>query len=126
MKGYPDGFMEHFRNPLNVGNIDNPELEWEARSTRCQDRLRFSFRLDGNRVREVKFLARGCCVLIVSASAVTELVRNRTIPDILDIQTADILDIIGKIPDRKLPCIHFTLEALKEGLLERSTLEINR
>ena len=90
---YTDKVKDHFLNPRNVGEIENPDGVAEIGSIACGDALKLSFKLDEQeRIKEVKFKTFGCASAIATASALTEMAKGKTLEEASHITNKDIAD----------------------------------
>ena len=82
MWNYTDKVMDHFMNPRNVGEIENPDGVGEVGNAACGDALKLTFKLDDQgRIADVKFRTFGCASAIASSSALTELIKGMTLDE---------------------------------------------
>lgn len=88
---YSEVFLDHFKNPRNVGELDPPAVTVEISNPACGDILRLSARFENDRIAAVRFKVRGCTASISSGSALTEWMQNKTRAE-LGALTSDIID----------------------------------
>lgn len=123
---FSDKVIEHFQNPQNVGEIDNPEGIATISNPVCGDITEIYLRIKGGVIEDVKFKSFGCAVTIASASVFTEKIKGKEISKLIrggDEEAVNQLvglieGELGELPAQKLHCPPATVQAFLEAILQ--------
>jgi len=113
---YSSTFNDHIENPRNAGEVADANAVAEETNPVCGDRLRLSLRLNDGLIEAVGFLAYGCAPTLACGSALTELLKGKTVEDALQLTRQDVVDHVGGLPSRKQHAAALAIETLKTAL----------
>lgn len=116
MEDYSDKVMEHFRNPRNMGEIENPDGTGHVGNPVCGDVMELYLKIEDNRISDAKFKTFGCGAAIATSSMVTELVKGKTVEEAREISNQAVAEALGGLPKVKMHCSVLAEEALEDAL----------
>ena len=113
---YTEQVMDHFMNPRNVGEVENPSGVGTVGNAKCGDIMQISIKVENNVIVDVKFKTFGCGAAIATSSRATEMVKGKTIDEALQITNKMVTDSLGGLPPVKLHCSVLAEEALHAAI----------
>jgi nitrogen fixation NifU-like protein len=122
---YRENLLDHYHNPENYGNLDNPDIEIEMDNPTCGDMVHITARLDEQgRIAEVKFEGHGCVISMASSSMFTEEIIGRTPEEVAEMGLSEIQEMMGgvKLSMGRVKCALLPLNAIKFGFKEAGLL----
>ncbi len=116
MWDYSDKVIDHYRNPRNVGKIDNADAVGLAGSLACGDQLKIYLKISNGIVTDAKFQTFGCGSAVASSSILTEMIIGKPVEEVKKITNKDIADQLDGLPPEKMHCSVMGYEALEDAL----------
>jgi nitrogen fixation NifU-like protein len=123
---YSEKVMEHFKNPRNVGEIENPDGVGHVGNPICGDIMELYIKVKDDIIVDAKFRTFGCGAAIATSSMVTEIVKGKSIEEALKISNKAVVEALDGLPAVKMHCSVLAEEALKsaiEDYFERKKLK---
>lgn len=118
MAMYNSTVMEHFTNPRNVGEIENPDGIGVYGSPVCGDMMQIMIKVEDDKIVDAKFKTFGCGSAIASSSMATEMIIGKTIDEALAVTNKQIIDELGGLPPVKVHCSVLADHAIKSAIYD--------
>lgn len=113
---YNEKVMDHFKNPRNVGEVENPDASGTAGNPQCGDIMELTLKVENDVITDVKFKTFGCGAAIATSSMVTELVKGKTVDEALQVSNKAVAEALGGLPPIKMHCSVLAEEALQAAI----------
>ena len=113
---YSEKVMDHFMNPRNVGEIENPDGVGEEGNPVCGDMMTFYIKVKDNRLEDVKFRTFGCGAAIAVSSMVSEMAMGKTLEEAMKITPQSVADELEGLPKQKFHCSNLGAQALNKAI----------
>ena len=117
---YSKKVMEHFKNPRNVGEIENADGIGEVGNPKCGDIMKMYLKIEDGVIVDVKFKTFGCGSAIASSSMATEMIKGKTIEEAMSITNKAVAEALDGLPPVKMHCSVLAEQAIKSALLDYS------
>lgn len=113
---YNESVMEVFRNPKNVGEIENPDGVGTVGNASCGDIMQISLKIENDVIVDAKFKTFGCAAAIATSSTATEMIKGMTIDEALKVTNKKVVEALGGLPSQKLHCSVLAEEGIKKAI----------
>ena len=113
---YSEKVMDHFRNPRNVGVIEDADGVGEVGNAKCGDIMKIYLKIENDIIVDVKFETFGCGSAIASSSMATELIKGKPVSEALALTNKAVVEALDGLPAHKLHCSVLAEEAIKKAL----------
>ena len=108
--------MDHFRNPRNIGSMENADGVGEVGNAKCGDIMKIYLKIDDDRVSDVKFETFGCGSAIAASSMATELIKGKKLDKVMGVTNKAVVEALDGLPVHKIHCSVLAEEAIKVAL----------
>lgn len=125
---YTKKVLEHFKNPRNMGRIDDPDGVGKVGNIVCGDVMKLYIKVNDGKIADIKFETFGCVSAISTSSIITEMVKEKSLEEALKISRNDVADSLGGLPPIKMHCSNLAAEALHEAIydyMKKNNVEIS-
>ncbi len=113
---YNEKVIEAFKNPKNVGEIENPDGIGTVGNASCGDIMQITLKIENDIIVDAKFKTFGCTAAIATSSTATEMVKGMTIEEALKVTNSKVVEALGGLPAQKLHCSVLAEEAIKKAI----------
>lgn len=113
---YSEKVMDHFRNPRNVGVLEDANGIGEVGNAKCGDIMKMYLKIENGIVADVKFETFGCGSAIASSSMATELIKGKPVDEVRTLTNKAVAEALDGLPDYKMHCSVLAEEAIQAAL----------
>ena len=113
---YSEKVMDHFKNPRNVGKLDDADGIGEVGNARCGDIMKIYIKVENDVITDVKFNTFGCGSAIASSSMATEMIKGKPISQALELTNKAVAEALDGLPAHKLHCSVLAEEAIRSAI----------
>ena len=113
---YSEKVMDHFRNPRNLGVIEDADGVGEVGNAKCGDIMKMYLKIEGDTIQDVKFETFGCASAIASSSMATELIKGQPVSKAMELTNQAVAEALDGLPDYKMHCSVLAEQAIKSAL----------
>ncbi|NOQ52772.1 MAG: iron-sulfur cluster assembly scaffold protein [Desulfuromonadaceae bacterium] len=118
---YTDIVMDHFKNPRNMGRIDDAQMLIQVGDPSCGDSLLIFMKIEDDILVDIKYKIYGCAAAIATSSLGSEMAKGKTLDELLEFKAEDVSKALGGLPDEKEHCSNLIASALHAGIIEYRT-----
>lgn len=115
---YSEKVMDHFRNPRNVGVIEDADGIGEVGNAKCGDIMKIYLKIDNDIIEDVKFETFGCGSAIASSSMATELIKGKPLSEAMQLTNKAVTEALDGLPTHKIHCSVLAEEAIKSAVMD--------
>lgn len=113
---YSEKVMDHFKNPRNVGKIENADGIGEVGNPKCGDIMKMYIEVEDGIIKDVKFKTFGCGAAIATSSMATEMIKGKTLKEALALSNKDVVENLDGLPPQKIHCSVLAKEAIEAAV----------
>jgi len=113
---YSEKVMDHFNNPRNVGQIENPDAVGKVGNPVCGDIMKLFLKIEDDIIKDIKFKTFGCGAAVATSSQITEMAKGKTIKEALKITKSQVAEALDGLPKPKMHCSNLAAEALHDAI----------
>ena len=113
---YSEKVMDHFRNPRNVGKMDDADGVGEVGNAKCGDIMKVYIKVEDGIITDVKFNTFGCGSAIATSSMATEMIKGKPLAEALELSNKAVVEALDGLPENKLHCSVLAEQAVKAAI----------
>ena len=109
---YSADLLDHFQNPRNAGEVEAPDAAAQLENPACGDILELTLKLEGRRIADIRFRAKGCVPAMACGSALTELVKGKNLDEARRVSREELVRKVGGLPQASTHASHLAMDTL--------------
>jgi nitrogen fixation protein NifU and related proteins len=109
---YSAELLDHFQNPRNAGEVEAPDRTARLENPACGDILELTLKLEGRRIADIRFRAKGCVPAMACGSAITELAKGKNVDQARQVSREDLVQKVGGLPQASAHASHLAIDTL--------------
>ena len=114
---YQANILDHYKNPHNKGAVARPDIKHVGNNPLCGDELEITMKLQGEKIKDVKFKGKGCAISQAVASMLTDSIKGRPIEEVAALEGGDVIKLLGiPISATRMRCAMLALVTIKDGI----------
>lgn len=114
---YTEKVMDHFKNPRNVGEIENASGVGTVGNAKCGDIMQMFLDIDDQGIiQDVKFKTFGCGAAVATSSMATEMIKGKSVDEALKLTNSAVVEALEGLPPQKIHCSVLAEEAVKAAI----------
>lgn len=115
---YSDKVMDHFKNPRNIGELEDYNATGTVGNPKCGDIMKIYMKIEDDFIKDISFKTFGCGAAVATSSMATELVKGKNIKEALNVSNKAVADALDGLPPAKLHCSVLAEEAIKSAIAD--------
>jgi nitrogen fixation NifU-like protein len=113
---YSELVMEHFRNPRNMGSVEDADGVGEVGNPQCGDMMRITIKVKDDVLEDIKFQTLGCGAAVATSSMVTEMAKGKSLEEAITISNKAVAEALGGLPPAKMHCSNLAADGLRAAI----------
>lgn len=113
---YNEKVLDHFKNPRNMGSMENPDSVATIGNPTCGDVMKIMLKINNNIIEDIKFQTMGCAAAIATSSMTTVLAKGKKLEDAKKLTNEDVAHALGELPPIKIHCSNLAADALRQAI----------
>ncbi len=121
---YNEKVMEIFKNPQNMGEVENYNAIGTVGNETCGDIMQITMRIEDGVIKDAKFKTFGCAAAVVSSSTATGMIIGKTIEEALQLTNKQVIEELGELPPQKIHCSVLAEDAIRAAIADYESRQV--